>query len=98
MSTQRQSQLPPHIHPSSSPYTSTTPSLIAGNASYEIKKHVLDTIYAPAFAKSVLLKAVVTEINRESYVTNSGEGGKEKEVWTIVFEMDVEEGAFVCSR
>lgn len=82
-------QLPPGIHPASSHYTCTTPSLVRGNAPYEIKKHVLDTIFAPAFAKNILLKAVLTEINKESYFNGDG---KEKEVWTVVFEMDVEEG------
>lgn len=85
-------QLPPGIHPASSPYTCTTPSLVRGNAPYEVKKHVLDTIFAPAFAKNILLKAVLTEINKESYFNGDG---KEKEVWTVVFEMDVEEGRCV---
>lgn len=31
----------------------------------------------------------MTEINKESYFNGDG---KEKEVWTVVFEMDVEEG------
>lgn len=62
---------------------------IKGNASDEVKKHVLGITKAPPFGKDIMMRAVLSEIDIEEYTTGDG---KKKEVCKVVFEMTVEEG------
>jgi hypothetical protein len=64
---------------------------IKGNAPIECKRHILNMLIpGPSpFARNVISRGFFTEVNVDEYVTGDG---KRKEICTLVFELNVEQG------
>jgi hypothetical protein len=67
---------------------------IKGNAPIEYKKHLIEILKMPLppFARNVISRSALTEVNVDEYVTGDG---KRKEICTLVFELDVEKGSLL---
>jgi hypothetical protein len=64
---------------------------IKGNAPIECKRHVLKMLTPgpPPFGRNIISRGVFLEANVDEYVTGDG---KRKEICTLVFELNVEQG------